>query len=230
MRVKNTTSFVGLHVSGNKGRALKPTYTAFVFSLHPATLHGVSRIFSLELNIHTQWTLSPHSAKRTQYYTPDSSVYVHSHLLTEETFIGPRGFKQARNLDKTSLSIKHGICYSTTSKNENGQRSARKLGPFQTNMGELCGRDGHWKKSSKRRGRHTSFGNRQGMSSNIQKPANVGRGTSRYKKILERLTNYVEPKQNIIYQLYMFNFCTQEQGEKFDAYLIKLIHLIKTCE
>ena len=28
----------------------------------------------------------------------------------------------------------------------------------------------------------------------------------------------------------MFNSCTQEQGEKFDAYLIKLRHLIKTCE
>ena len=28
----------------------------------------------------------------------------------------------------------------------------------------------------------------------------------------------------------MFNSCTQEQSEKFDAYLIKLRHLIKTCE
>ena len=28
----------------------------------------------------------------------------------------------------------------------------------------------------------------------------------------------------------MFNSCTQEQGENFDAYLIKLRHLIKTCE
>ena len=28
----------------------------------------------------------------------------------------------------------------------------------------------------------------------------------------------------------MFNSCTQEQGEKFDAYLIKLRHLIKMCE
>ena len=28
----------------------------------------------------------------------------------------------------------------------------------------------------------------------------------------------------------MFNFCTQEQGEKFDTYLIKLSHLIKMCE
>ena len=28
----------------------------------------------------------------------------------------------------------------------------------------------------------------------------------------------------------MFNSCTQEQGEKFDAYLIRLRHLIKTCE
>ena len=50
------------------------------------------------------------------------------------------------------------------------------------------------------------------------------------QKILERLTNYFELKQNIIYQRYMFNSCTQEQGEKFDAYLIKLRHLIKTCE
>ena len=49
-------------------------------------------------------------------------------------------------------------------------------------------------------------------------------------KILERLTNYFEPKQNIIYQRYMFNSYTQELGEKFDAYLIKLRHLIKTCE
>ena len=37
-------------------------------------------------------------------------------------------------------------------------------------------------KSSKRTGRHTSFGNRQGMSANIQKPANVDRGTSRHNK------------------------------------------------
>ena len=28
----------------------------------------------------------------------------------------------------------------------------------------------------------------------------------------------------------MFNSRTQEQGNKFDAYLIKLRHLIKTCE
>ena len=28
----------------------------------------------------------------------------------------------------------------------------------------------------------------------------------------------------------MFNSCTQELGEKFDPYLIKLRHLIKTCE
>ena len=50
------------------------------------------------------------------------------------------------------------------------------------------------------------------------------------QKILERLTHYFEPPQNIIYQRYMFNSCTQEQGEKFDAYLMKLRHLIKTCE
>ena len=49
-------------------------------------------------------------------------------------------------------------------------------------------------------------------------------------KILERLTNDFEPKQNMIYQRYMFNSCTQEQSEKFNAYLIKLRHLIKTCE
>ena len=166
--------------------------------------------FFLELNMHTLWRLSLHSAKCMQYHTLDSSVYVHSDLHMEETFIN--------------------LCNSTTSKNGNGQRSARKLGPFKTNMGELCSRDGYWKKSSKRRGRHTSFGNRQGMSANIQKPANVNRGTSRHTKILERLTNNFEPKQNIIYQRYMFNSCTQEQGEKFDAYLIKLRHLIKMCE
>ena len=34
------------------------------------------------------------------------------------------------------------------------------------------------------------------------------------RKILERLTKYFEPKQNIIYQRYMFNSCTQEQGKK----------------
>ena len=85
-------------------------------------------------------------------------------------------------------------------------------------------------KSSKRTGRHTSFGNRQRMSANILKPANVDRGTSRYTNILEKLTHYFESKQNIIYQRYMFNSCTQEQGEKLDAYLIKLRHLIKTCE
>ena len=28
----------------------------------------------------------------------------------------------------------------------------------------------------------------------------------------------------------MFNSCTQEQCDKFDTYLIKLRHLIKTCE
>ena len=50
------------------------------------------------------------------------------------------------------------------------------------------------------------------------------------QKNLKRLTNYFEPKQNIIYQRYMFNSCTQGLGEKFDAYLIKLRHLIKTCE
>ena len=50
------------------------------------------------------------------------------------------------------------------------------------------------------------------------------------QKILERLTNYFEPKQNIIYQRYMFNSCTQKQGKKFDTYLIKLRHLIKMCE
>ena len=38
------------------------------------------------------------------------------------------------------------------------------------------------KKSNKRTGRHTSFGNRQGMSANIQKSAYVGRGTSRHTK------------------------------------------------
>ena len=49
-------------------------------------------------------------------------------------------------------------------------------------------------------------------------------------KILGKLTNYFELKQNIIYQRYMFNSYTQEQGEKFEAYLIKLRHLIKTCK
>ena len=100
----------------------------------------------------------------------------------EETFIGPHRFKQAWNLDKTFSTIKHGICNSTTNKNGNGQQSARKLGPFQTNMGELCSCDGYWEKSSKRTGRHTSFGNQQIMSANIQKPANVSRGTSRHTK------------------------------------------------
>ena len=83
-----------------------------------------------------------------QYYTPDSSVYVHSYLCIEETFIGPRGFKQAWNLDKISSTIKHGICNSTTSKNGNGRRSVKKLDPFQTNMGELCGRDRYWGKKA----------------------------------------------------------------------------------
>ena len=32
------------------------------------------------------------------------------------------------------------------------------------------------------------------------------------QKILERFTNYFEPKQNILYQRYMFNSCIQEQG------------------
>ena len=50
------------------------------------------------------------------------------------------------------------------------------------------------------------------------------------QKFLERLTHYFKPKQNIIYQQNMFNSCTQEQGEKFYAYLIKLKHLIKMCE
>ena len=38
------------------------------------------------------------------------------------------------------------------------------------------------------------------------------------QEILERLTNYFEPKQNIIYQRYIFNSCTHEQDEKFEAY------------
>ena len=42
------------------------------------------RMFSLVLNIHTLWTLSPHSAKRTQYHTPDSSVYVHSLISVQK--------------------------------------------------------------------------------------------------------------------------------------------------
>ena len=88
-------------------------------------------------------------------------------------------------MDKTSSTIKRGIHNSTTSKNGNGQRSVRKLGPFQANMGELCSHDGYWEKSSKRTGRHTSFGNQQEMSANIQMS---------------------------------------------DTYLIKLRHLIKTCE
>ena len=41
-------------------------------------------------------------------------------------------------------------------------------------------------KSSKRTGRHTSFGNWQGMSANIQKLANVSRRTSRHTKKFEK--------------------------------------------
>ena len=59
VRMKNTTSFVGLQrFPVNKARALKPTYTAFVFSLHHATLHSLNgSFFFLELNIHSLWTL-----------------------------------------------------------------------------------------------------------------------------------------------------------------------------
>ena len=70
------------------------------------------------------------------------------------------------------------------------------------------------------------------MSANIYKKKNCQcqLKTSRHRKNLERLTNYFEPKQNIIYQRYMFNSCIERQSEKFDAYQIKLRHLIKTCE
>ena len=193
-----------------------------------------------------------------KYYTPDSSVYVHSHLHTEETFIRPRGFKQAQNLDKTSSTIKHGIWKKHLLDHVDLNKLRIWTKPLQQlNMAyaipppakiEMDGDlQENWalfkltwenyvaatdigKKSSKHTGRHTSFGNRQGMSANIQKPANVSRGTSWHTKIFGKLTYYFEPKLYIIYQRYMFNSCTQEQSEKFDAYLIKLRHLIKTCE
>ena len=48
--------------------------------------------------------------------------------------------------------------------------------------------------------------------------------------ILTRLTEYFEPKQNTIYQRYLFNTCSQGQGERFDSYLNKLRTSIKSCE
>ena len=48
--------------------------------------------------------------------------------------------------------------------------------------------------------------------------------------IIEKLTQYFEPKQNTIYQRYLFNSSTQEHGERFEIYLHKLRGLIKTCK
>ena len=50
-------------------------------------------------------------------------------------------------------------------------------------------------KSSRRTGRHTSFGNRQGISANIQKPANVGRGTSRHKEFWKNSQTTLNPNK-----------------------------------
>ena len=132
------------------------------------------------------------------------------------------------NLDKTSSTIKHGICNSTPSKNGNGDL---------------------WENWALIK---LTWENYVAVTDIEKKAANVLVGTllviskeclQIYKNLLmsaeeradtqnflERLTNYFEPKQNIVYQWYMFNSRTQEQGEKFDAYLIKLKHLIKMCK
>ena len=85
VRVKNRTSFVGLQRFRKikLGRLNLPT---LLLSFLNITLHNMvsEGFFSLELNIHTLWTLSPHSAKLTQYYTPDSSVYVHSLISVQK--------------------------------------------------------------------------------------------------------------------------------------------------
>ena len=229
--VKNTTRFVGLQ-RFQKIKHRRLNLSTLLLSFLYITLHNMVSVgfFSLELNIHTLWH-SHHIRQNVRNIILRILVFTYTLIsVRKKTFIGPRGFKQAQNLDKTSSSIKHGIRNSTTSRNGNGRLSTRKLGHFQSNMGELCGRHGYWKKSSKRTGRHTSFSNRQGISANIQKPANIGKGTSRHTKILERLTNNIEPKENITYQWHMFNSCKQELGKNFDAYLIKLRHLIKMCE
>ena len=50
------------------------------------------------------------------------------------------------------------------------------------------------------------------------------------EKILDKLTEYFEPKQNKIYQRYLFNSCSQEHGERFETYLHKLRGLLKSCK
>ena len=101
-------------------------------------------------------------------------------------------------------------------------------------MRELFERDGYWKKSRKRTGRYilSVIGKecQQIYKKKKKKLPMSAEERADTEKNLERLTNYFEPKQNIIYQRYMFNSCIEGQCDKFDAYLIKLRHLIKTCE
>ena len=85
------------------------------------------------------------------------------------------------------------------------------------------------KKSCKRTGRHTSFGNQQGMSANIQKPANVNRGTSKHKKNFGKSQTTLNPNK-ISYTNDICLILVNRNRAKSSTYLIKLRHLIKTCE
>ena len=149
------------------------------------------------------------------------------------TFISVRKKHLSNHVDLNKLgiwTINHGIRNFTTSKNGNGRRSARKVDPFQTNMGKLCSRDGYGQKAANVQvGTLLPVIDKECLQiyKNLPMSAEERADTQIF---LERFINYFERKQNIIYQRYMFNSCIQEQGEKFDAYLIKLRHLMKTCE
>lgn len=48
--------------------------------------------------------------------------------------------------------------------------------------------------------------------------------------ILDRLTEYFEPKRNTVYERYVFNTCTQDPSELIDIYVNRLRKLATTCE
>ena len=48
--------------------------------------------------------------------------------------------------------------------------------------------------------------------------------------ILKALKDHFEPKRNTIFERYLFNTATQNEGEKIDSYLARLRKLAATCE
>ena len=120
MRVKNRTGFVGLqrfrHIK--LGRLnLRTLLLSFLY----ITLHNMVSVGFFFCGTKPTHSVNTHTTFGKTYAILYSGFYclrTLSHLRTEETFIGPRGFKQARHLDKTSSTIKHGICNSTTRKME----------------------------------------------------------------------------------------------------------------